>query len=43
VTEWQEGEAVLLVFPNIVNLDITSPGLQLCPSQRLSAGEAAGY
>ena len=41
VTEWQEGEAVLLVFPNIVNLDITSPDLQ-SPNMSRTYSASAG-
>jgi hypothetical protein len=41
VTEWQEGEAVLLVFPNIVNLDITSPDLQ-SPNMSRAYSASAG-
>ena len=41
VTEWQEGEEVLLVFPNIVNLDVTSPDLN-SPSMSRSYSASAG-
>ena len=41
VTEWQQGEEVLLVFPNIVNLDITSPDLN-SPSMSRSYSASAG-
>ena len=41
VTEWQQGEAVLLVFPNIVNLDITSPDLQ-SPNMSRTYSASAG-
>jgi len=41
VTEWQEGEAVLLVFPNIVNLDITSPDLK-SPNMSRTYSASAG-
>jgi hypothetical protein len=41
VTEWQQGEPVLLVFPNIVNLDITSPDLQ-SPNMSRTYSASAG-
>ena len=41
VTEWQGGEEVLLVFPNIVNLDVTSPDLN-SPSMSRSYSASAG-
>ena len=41
VSEWQQGEEVLLVFPNIVNLDITSPDLN-SPSMTRSYSASAG-
>ena len=41
VEEWQQGEDVLLVFPNIVNLDITSPDLN-SPSMSRSYSASAG-
>ena len=41
VTEWQQGEDVLLVFPNIVNLDITSPDLN-SPNMSRSYSASAG-
>ena len=41
VTEWQEGEEVLLIFPNIVNLDITSPDLN-SPNMSRSYSASAG-
>ena len=41
VTEWQEGEEVLLVFPNIVNLDVTSPDLN-SPNMSRSYSASAG-
>ena len=41
VTEWQQGEDVLLVFPNIVNLDITSPDLS-SPNMSRSYSASAG-
>jgi len=41
VEEWQQGEEVLLVFPNIVNLDITSPDLN-SPSMTRSYSASAG-
>jgi hypothetical protein len=40
VTEWQQDEAVLLVFPNIVNLDITSPDLQSANMSRTYSASA---
>jgi hypothetical protein len=41
VEEWQQGEEVLLVFPNIVNLDVTSPDLN-SPSMSRSYSASAG-
>ena len=41
VTEWQSGDEVLLVFPNIVNLDVTSPDLN-SPSMSRSYSASAG-
>ena len=41
VSEWQQGEEVLLVFPNIVNLDITSPDVN-SPSMTRSYSASAG-
>ena len=41
VEEWQQGADVLLVFPNIVNLDITSPDLN-SPSMSRSYSASAG-
>ena len=41
VEDWQQGEDVLLVFPNIVNLDITSPDLN-SPSMSRSYSASAG-
>ena len=41
VEEWQQGEDVLLVFPNIVNLDIASPDLN-SPSMSRSYSASAG-
>jgi hypothetical protein len=41
VSEWQQGEDVLLIFPNIVNLDITSPDLN-SPSMSRSYSASAG-
>ena len=41
MTEWQQGEDVLLVFPNIVNLDITSPDLN-SPNMSRSYSASAG-
>ena len=41
VTSWNEGEEVLLVFPNIVNLDITSPDLN-SPNRGRSYSASAG-
>ena len=41
VTEWQQGEEVLLVFRNIVNLDITSPDIN-SPSMSRSYSASAG-
>ena len=39
--EWQQGEDVLLVFPNIVNLDINSPDLN-SPNMSRSYSASAG-
>lgn len=41
VTEWQEGQDVLLVRPNIVNLNITSPDVS-SPSMTRSYSASAG-
>ena len=41
VTSWNEGEEVLLVFPNIVNLDIASPDLN-SPNRGRSYSASAG-
>ena len=41
VTEWQQGEDVLLVFPNIVNLNITSPDLN-SPNMSRAYSASAG-
>ena len=41
VTEWQDGQDVLLVRPNIVNLNITSPDVS-SPSMTRSYSASAG-
>jgi hypothetical protein len=41
VTEWQQGQDVLLVRPNIVNLNITSPDIN-SPSMTRSYSASAG-